>query len=108
MINISNMTSFQIRLDSGVVIKMKKITGTSPAVGANGTIAHGLDRSKILAVQVLILNDSGNCIPPGFTSVANHEFDFFVEMDDVRIYCVAANSSSIDGNDVHILIIYEE
>ncbi len=90
------------------VIKMKKVTGTSPAVGASATIAHGLNQSKIVGVQALVSNDSGNRIPPNFTSVANHEFDFFIDATNVYIYCIAGNSSSINGNAVVVLITYEE
>ncbi len=89
-------------------IKMKKLTGTSPAVGASATIAHGLNQSKIVGVQALVSNDTGNRIPPNFTSVASHEFDFFIDATDVYIYCIAGNSSSINGNAVVVLITYEE
>ncbi|KKN72278.1 hypothetical protein LCGC14_0412290 [marine sediment metagenome] len=90
------------------VIKMKKLTGTSPAVGASATIAHGLNQSKIVGVQALVSNDTGNRIPPNFTSVASHEFDFFIDATNVYIYCIAGNSSSINGNAVVVLITYEE
>ncbi len=90
-------------------IRMVKLTGTSPAGGATNTIAHGLDYSKIISAQVLIENNSGNPIPPNFTSVGSHQFDFFIDADHVHIYCKAANSASIDnGNLVTVLIIYEE
>ena len=89
-------------------IRMVKLTGTSPAVGASGTIAHGLDKTKIISATVLVANDTGNQIPPNFTSVNNHEFDFFIDTTNVHVYCKAANSSNIDGNAVTIFIIYEE
>jgi len=89
-------------------IKMKKLTGTSPAVGASGTIAHGLTKSKIIGAQVLVNNDTGNRIPPNFTSVGNHEFDFFIDTTNVHIYCISGNSSNIDGNAFTVLITYEE
>ena len=89
-------------------IKMKKLTGTSPAVGASGTIAHGLDKSKILGAQVLVSSDGGNRIPPNFTSIANREFDFLIDTDNVHIYCVAGSSSMINNNAVTVLITYEE
>jgi len=89
-------------------VKMKKLTGTSPAVGASATIAHGLDKSKIIGAEVLVNNNTGNRIPPNFTSVANHEFDFFIDTDNVHIYCIAANSSNIDNNAFTVLITYEE
>lgn len=89
-------------------IKMKKLTGTTPAEGASVTIVHGLDKSKIIGAQVLVNNDTGNRIPPNFTSVVNHEFDFFIDTTNVHIYCIAANSANINGNAVTVLITYEE
>ena len=89
-------------------IKMKKLTGTSPAVGASGTIAHGLDKSKIIGAQVLVLGNNGNPIPPNFTSVGGYEFEFFIDATNAVIYCIAANSANIDGNAVTVLITYEE
>ncbi len=90
------------------VIKTKKLTGTSPAEGASATIAHGLNKSKILGAQALVSNDTGNRIPPNFTSVNNHEFDFFIDTSNVHIYCIVANSANINGNAVMVLITYEE
>ena len=90
-------------------VRIVKLTGTSPAVGASGTIAHGLaDRTKILSAQVLIAGNNGNPIPPNFTSVGGYEFEFFIDPTDINIYCIAANSANIDGNAVTVLITYEE
>ncbi len=95
--------------DTAPAIKMVKITGTSPSEGQLASIAHGLaDISKIIGAQVLVYNNSGNPIPPNFTSVANHEFDFFIDATYIRVYCIADSSSSIDTNTVTILITYEE
>ena len=106
---VVNLGRFATIGDSAPIVKMVKLTGTSPAVGASGTIAHGLaDRAKIISAQVLVSNNSGNRIPPGFTSVNNHEFDFFIDSTNVYIYCIAANSSNIDGNAVTVVIIYEQ
>lgn len=89
--------------------RMVKLTGTSPNEGASGTIAHGLaDRAKIIGAQVLVSNNTGNRIPPGFTSVGNHEFDYFIDSTNVHIYCISGNSSSIANNAVTVLITYEE
>ena len=90
-------------------VRMVKLTGTSPAVGASGTIAHGLaDAAKIIGAQVLVAGNNGNPIPPNFTSVGGYQFRFFIDSTNVHIYCVAANSANIDGNAVTILIIYEQ
>ncbi|KKK94671.1 hypothetical protein LCGC14_2680500, partial [marine sediment metagenome] len=64
-------------------VAMKKLTGTTgSSEGNNITIAHGLTISKIIGVQVLVTTTSGNRIPPVFTSVNEHEYDFFVDGDD--------------------------
>jgi len=90
-------------------VRMVKLTGTSAPDGSSVTIAHGLsDRTKIIGAQVLVSNDTGNRIPPNFTSVGNHEFDFFIDTTNVIVYCISANSSSINGNAVTVLITYEE
>ncbi len=89
-------------------IKTKKLTGTSPAGGASATIAHGLDKSKIIGAQVLVSNNTGNRIPPNFTSVGSHEFDFFIDTSNVYIYCISGNSASIDNNAFTVLLTYEE
>ncbi len=89
-------------------IKMKKLTGTSAVSGSSVTVAHGLDKAKIIGVQVLITNNSGNRIPPEFTSVGSHEFEFFIDGDNIRIYSISGNSASIDENAFTVLITYEE
>ena len=90
-------------------VKMVKLTGTSAAAGSSVAIAHGLsDRAKMIDAQVLVSNNTGNRIPPNFTSVGNHEFDFFIDTTNVHIYCIAGNSSGIDNNAVTVLITYEE
>lgn len=89
-------------------IKVKKLTGTSAAVGASVTIVHGLTKSKIIGAQALVSNNTGNRIPPNFTSVGNHEFDFFIDTDNVHVYCISGNSSNIDNNALTVLITYEE
>ena len=90
-------------------VKMVKITGTSAADGSSVAIPHGsADRAKIIGAQVLVSNNTGNRIPPNFTSVGNHEFDFFIDTTNVHVYCISGNSSGITGNTVTILITYEE
>ena len=45
------------------LVKTKVFTGTSPAVGANSVIPHGLDVSKIISVSAFITNGSNYIIP---------------------------------------------
>ena len=93
----------------GPLIRMKKLAGTTNASeGGNTTIAHGLTIGKIIGVQVLVTTTSGNRIPPVFTSVDEHEYDFFVDGDDIRVYLSDTNSGSIKSKAITVLIIYEE
>ncbi len=92
-------------------IKMVKLTGTTGANEGDRTdIAHGLaDRTKIIGAQVLVYNSaSNNPIPPNFTSVGEHEYDFFSDGTYVRVYLADTNSGSIRNSDITVLIIYEE
>ncbi len=95
--------------DGAPLIKMKKLTGTTAASeGGNTTIAHGLTIGNIIGIQVLVTTTSGNRIPPVFTSVNEHEYDFFVDGDDIRVYLSGANSGSIKSKAITVLITYEE
>ena len=95
--------------DNAPAIKMKKLTGTTAASeGGNITIPHGLTIGKIIGVQVLVTTSSGNRIPPVFTSVAEHEYDFFVDGDDIRVYLSGTNSGSIKSKAITVLLTYEE
>ena len=91
------------------LIKMVKLTGTTSASeGGNTTIAHGLTIGKIIGIQVLVTTSSGNRIPPVFTSVNEHEYDFFIDGDNIRFYLSGANSGSIKSKAITVLITCEE
>ena len=98
------------RLGSGApVIKMKKLTGTTGASEGDTTdIAHGLDKTKVLGMEVWVTNSSGNRVPPVFTSLAEHEYDAFISTTNVRIQLTATNSGSIVNGAITILLTYEE
>ncbi len=91
------------------VIKMKKITGTTGATEGDITnIAHGLTVSKIIGCQVLVTQVSDNLVPPAFTCVVEHEYDFFILASVVRIVLSADNSGSIINGAITVLLTYEE
>ena len=99
------------KLGSGApTIKMKKVTGTTGATEGDSTnIAHGFgDISKILGFRVLVTTSSGNRVPPVFTSVAEHEYDSFINSTNVLVTLTATNSGSLLNRAITVLITYEE
>ncbi len=96
--------------DDAPAIKMKKLTGTTGATEGDTTnIAHGLaDISKIVGYYVLVSTASGNRVPPAFTSVAEHEYDAFVNTANVIVKLTATNSGSLLSKAITVLITYEE
>ena len=92
-------------------IKMKKLTGTTPAVEGNSvTIAHGLTGSKILAVDVLVGYSSNvnNGMPPNYTRVAGYEYFAYQTTSGIVVYLSATNSERVLSDSIRILITYEE
>ncbi len=91
--------------DSAPAIKMKKLAGTSAwSQGATALIAHGLDSSKIIGIQVLV----GPTIPAGFITVPGYQYDYHLDPTHVRINNHINNSGSLLGLPVVVLITYEE
>ena len=98
-------------LGGGPAIKMKKLTGTTPAVEGNSVnIAHGLTGSKILAVDVLVGYSSNvnNGMPPGYIRATGYEYYSYHTSSGVVVFLSAANSERILSDTIRILITYEE
>jgi len=96
---------------SSPAIKMKKLTGTTPAVEGNSvTIAHGLTGSKILAVDVLVGYSSNvnNGMPPGYIRATGYEYYSYHTSSGVVVFLSATNSERILSDTIRILITYEE
>jgi hypothetical protein len=96
------------KLGSGATVpavQMKKLTGTSPS-SAGGTvlISHGLDWTKILAVDVL-LDNSPSLIPPRYDNPVV-DYSFHVTSTDIVIY--NGVSVAFFNRPVRILITYEQ
>ncbi len=92
-------------------IKMKKLTGTTPAVEGNSvTIAHGLTGSKILAVDVLVGYSSNvnNGMPPGYIRATGYEYYVYQTSSGIVVYLSATNSERVLSDTIRILITYEE
>lgn len=109
-IDISGYTQLGKTTEAAPAIKMKKLTGTSAAAqGAVVTIPHGLTRSKIIGVQVLLnYAAAGGDIPASYLDVAGYEYNWQVTNADINIYNKAGNSINILSKPVKILITYEE
>ena len=107
---IAEVLNDYVAIGSGAPsIKMKKLTGTTgSSEGDATTIAHGLTLSKIIGYHILVDNASGNKIPPAFTSVAEFEYDGFIDGTNVNIHLHATNSGSIKSKAISVLITYEE
>ncbi len=92
-------------------IKMKKLTGTTPAVEGNSvTIAHGLTGSKILAVDVLVgySSNANNGMPPGYLRIAGYEYYAYQTSSGIVVYLSATNSERVLSDTIRILLTYEE
>ena len=91
------------------VIKMKKLTGTTGGTEGDTTdLTHGLTVSKIIGCQVFVTQSSNNLVPPAFTDVAEHEYEFFILVNVVRVLLTATNSGSIINGAITVLLTYEE
>jgi hypothetical protein len=91
-------------------IKMLKLTGTTAAAqGAQTAIAHGLNFSKILAVNVLVQYAPGFAsVPPSYNINQGYEFDYYVSTNDIIVWPKSGNSAAILSAPFTILVTYEE
>lgn len=108
--NISGYTQLGTVADGAPAIKMKKLTTTSSSSqGGVVTVAHGLNRAKILGVHVLLTYAAGVADIPGpYLDVAGYEYNWQVTSTDINIYNKTGNSANILSKPVRILITYEE
>ncbi len=109
-IGITGFTQLGKTAEGAPVIKMKKLNTTSAALQTGSvTIAHGLTRSKILSVQVLLtyLANAAD-IPASYLDVPGYEYNWQVNNNDVWIINKNGNSANILSRPVRILITYEE
>lgn len=108
--DISGYTQLGTPAEGAPAIKMKKLITTSAAAqGGLVTIAHGLTRSKILGVQILLTYAAGFADIPGpYLDVAGYEYNWQVTNTDINIYNKTGNSINILSKPIRILITYEE
>lgn len=90
-------------------IKVKKFTGTTAATdGGDVNFPHGLVRSKILSVSVLVESDINTYTPPSSTFINGIEYNFDVYTNTIWIYNTPGNSGNILSKPFKVLITYEE
>lgn len=108
--DINGFTQLGKTSEAAPSIKMKKLTGTSANTqGGLVAIPHGLNRAKILAVQVLLTYAAGVADIPGpYLDAAGYEYNWQVTINDINIYNKTGNSINILSKPVRILITYEE
>ena len=89
-------------------IKMKKLTGTTASTeGGSVNVAHGLTRTKILDVSVLV--DTGSfTISPAYLTIAGYLFDVLTTSTNIAVANDATNSENILSKAFTVLITYEE
>lgn len=108
--NITGYTRLGARSEQAPSIKMKKLTATSAATQTGSvTVAHGLDRDKIIGIQVLLSYVAGAAdIPASYLDVPGYEYNWQVNNTNVWILNKNGNSANILSKPIKILITYEE
>lgn len=110
--DIEGFTQLGKTSEAAPAIKMKKLTGTSSSVdGGDLSIPHGLNRAKIIGVQVLLQYSNtggGGDVLPGYTESNGFEYSVSVTSASVNIFLVPGNCASILNKPVRVLVTYEE
>ena len=90
-------------------IKMKKFTGISSS-SQNGftDITHGLSRSKIIGVQVIMKLPGFVDLGPGSRVNSGYEYEFQILDSIIRIANLNGNSANILSKNFVVLVTYEE
>ena len=95
-------------------VKMEKITGFQTAATQGGStsipITGFTTGAKVLSVSVMVelTNGSGNWIPPGYVNSPNFLYTWQLTGTSIDVYNVAANSAGILGNNIRVLVTYEQ
>jgi len=108
--NVTGYTRMGTRQEQAPAIKIKKLTATSASTQAGSvTVAHGLNRDKILSIQVLLSYVAGAAdIPGSYLDVPGYEYNWQVNNTNVWILNKNGNSANILSKPIKILIVYEE
>jgi hypothetical protein len=102
-LKLNNFTN----LGGNVAVKATLITGTIPtAQGAAVGIPTGIDSSKIIAIFPFASFDANGKMPPGFKSLPNHEYECYIDNDQVIFRTPTTNTSILLGKPCSCLIVY--
>lgn len=97
--------------EQGPAIKTKYLTGTTSAIPAGfSDIPHGLDKSKIIGISVLVISWDGVDIGPGYFPNTGLLYNFQINSSDVRITnpILPTDFALVAGRPVKILLTYQE
>lgn len=94
--------------ESGPAIKLKKLAGTTAASqGGVVSIAHGLTKTKIVSVDILV-NDGGSLLPPNMIDAPGYRYTYYVGDTHINIRNASADSAAILSKAFTVLVTYEE
>jgi hypothetical protein len=94
---------------SAPAVKLLKFTGTTnSAQGGTTSFLHGVNSSKILAVNVLVDFAAGSSIPPSYNANPGYEYDYYITSTTIIVWNKASNSSNILSKPIRILVTYEQ
>ena len=107
---INGFTRLGKQTDNAPLIKLKEITGqfTSAIDGGSSNFAHGLNRSKIIAVNVLVDAGGAGEVTHSYTVSSGFEFNVAFDSFSIYVYNKAGNCSNILGKPIKVLITYKE
>ncbi|MFZ1530490.1 MAG: hypothetical protein WAT19_17180 [Ferruginibacter sp.] len=107
--DISGYTRLGKPSENAPRIKMKEVTGavSAGADGGTATFAHGLTRSKIIALNALLVYGAGDVLP-GFRGTAGYEYNIAFDDVNIYIYNISGNSGNILNKPIKITLTYKE
>ncbi|MBL0358125.1 MAG: hypothetical protein IPP72_15215 [Chitinophagaceae bacterium] len=107
--DISGYTRLGTVADNSPRVKIREVQSINTASTDGGvvTVVHGLDRSKIIAMNVLLNYGNGDVIP-GFRGSPGFEYSTAYDDINIYVYNIAGNSANILSKPLKISITYKE
>ena len=107
--DINGYTQLGTISEAAPSIKMKKLTGISqPAQNIWTNVAHGLTKSKILSVSIIMNVPAFVNLPPNYTYNGGYEYQYQISDTNIVVINSNGNSANILSKNFTILITYEE
>src|SRR5262249_49333701 len=89
-------------------IKVAKLTATTSSFdGGTAWVAHGLDDSKILSIEVMVDYSANAFVPPSYVMNPGYEFSWYSGGGYITVWNKSGNSSLILSRPFRILVTYE-